>query len=144
MLAIIFWDILMFGKISVSPQVWIVIISNKHGIHEFPHDLPDDFRLTTSVNWEISRRSQNIKTCSLVLNLAPKFKIFSRLAKQLLKKRNWTFLVGCYFTEKLQFVWDILARIVFANSIFLVTYHQAPSNLISLTILLTLRGLIQF
>ena len=34
-LVIIFWDILMFDKIFVSPQVKrIVIISNKHGIYE--------------------------------------------------------------------------------------------------------------
>ena len=39
-LAIIFWDILMFDKIFVSPQVKrIVIISNKHGIYELPNDL---------------------------------------------------------------------------------------------------------
>ena len=36
----------------------------------------------------------------------------SILAKKILKNRNWTFPVGCYFTEKLQFVWNILSRIV--------------------------------
>ena len=77
----------MFGKISVSPQVRIVIINNKHGIYELPHELRDDFRLTTSVNWEISR-SENIKTCTLVLNHALKIKILSILAKQFLKNRN--------------------------------------------------------
>ena len=47
-LAIIFWDILMFDKIFVSPQVkWIVIISNKHCINELPHELPNDLRLKT-------------------------------------------------------------------------------------------------
>ena len=42
-LAIIFWDILMFDKIFVLPQVKrIVITSNKHGIYELPHELPND------------------------------------------------------------------------------------------------------
>ena len=71
----------MLGKILVSPQVRIVIISNKHGIYDLPHELPNDFRLTTSVNWEISRGSENIKTLSLVLYLAPKVKILSILAR---------------------------------------------------------------
>ena len=35
----------MFDKIFVSPQVkQIVIISNKHGIYELPHELPNDLR----------------------------------------------------------------------------------------------------
>ena len=42
---------LMFDKIFVLPQVKrIVIISNKHGIYEFTHDLPNDLRLWTSGN----------------------------------------------------------------------------------------------
>ena len=36
----------MFGKIFVSPQVKrIVVISNKHGIYELPHELPNDLEL---------------------------------------------------------------------------------------------------
>ena len=51
MLVIIFWDILMFDKIYVSPQVKrIVIISNKHGIQELSHELPNDLRLRTLGN----------------------------------------------------------------------------------------------
>ena len=39
-LVIIFWDILVFDKIFVSPQMkQIVIISNKHGIYESPNNL---------------------------------------------------------------------------------------------------------
>ena len=50
-LAIIFWYILMFDKIFVSPQVnRIVIISNKHGIYELPHELSNDLRLRTLGN----------------------------------------------------------------------------------------------
>ena len=43
---VIFRDMLMFDKVFVSPQVKrIVIISNKHGIYELPHELPNDLRL---------------------------------------------------------------------------------------------------
>ena len=50
-LVIIFWDILIFDKIFVSPQVKrIVIISNKNGIYELPHELPNELRLRTLGN----------------------------------------------------------------------------------------------
>ena len=46
-LVIIFWDFLMFYQILLSPQVKrIVIISNKHGKYELPHELLNDLRLT--------------------------------------------------------------------------------------------------
>ena len=39
-LAITFWDFLMFTQIFLSPQVKrLVIISNKHSINELPNDL---------------------------------------------------------------------------------------------------------
>ena len=44
-LVIIFWEFLMFYQIFLSPQVKrIVIISNKHGIHELPHEFQNDLR----------------------------------------------------------------------------------------------------
>ena len=48
-MVIIFWDILMFKKIFVAPQVkGGVIVSNKDGIYELPHNvlrnLKQDFR----------------------------------------------------------------------------------------------------
>ena len=43
---IIFWDFLMFYQIVLSPQVkWCAIITYKHGIYAFPHELPNDLRL---------------------------------------------------------------------------------------------------
>ena len=43
---IIFWDFLIIYQIFFSPQVKrSVIISNKHGIYELPHKLPNDLRL---------------------------------------------------------------------------------------------------
>ena len=45
-LYIIFWDFLMFYQIFLRLQVKrIVIISNKHGIYELPHELSNDLRL---------------------------------------------------------------------------------------------------
>ena len=44
-------DILTFDKIFVSPQVKrIVIIGNKNGIYELPHESPNDLRLRTLGN----------------------------------------------------------------------------------------------
>ena len=49
-LVIIFWDFLMFYQIFFSPQMkGIVIIINKHGINEFPHELPNDLRLRNNL-----------------------------------------------------------------------------------------------
>ena len=43
---IIFWDILIDEPVSFSPQKKrSVIISNKHGIYELPHELPNHLRL---------------------------------------------------------------------------------------------------
>ena len=40
---IIFWDFLMFYQIFLSPQVKRYgIITYEHGIHELPHELPND------------------------------------------------------------------------------------------------------
>ena len=43
---IIYWDILVFHQIFLSPQVKrSAIISNKRGIYELPHELPNDLKL---------------------------------------------------------------------------------------------------
>ena len=50
----------MFYQIFLSPQVKrSAIISNKHGMYELPHDLPNDLRLKILGNYGISRKSQN-------------------------------------------------------------------------------------
>ena len=42
----IFSDLLMFHQIFLSPQVkQCTIITYKRGIHELPHELPNDLRL---------------------------------------------------------------------------------------------------
>ena len=50
----------MFYQIFLSPQVKrIVIISNKHGIYELPHELPNDLRFSilTKSFWEIDYKN---------------------------------------------------------------------------------------
>ena len=81
-LAIIFWDILMFEKIFLLAQVKrCVIIGNNYGIYKLSHDLLNNSRLRTLGNLEISRRCQNFMNCTLLHNLAPKIKIFSIVTK---------------------------------------------------------------
>ena len=44
---IIFWDFLIVEQILFSPQVKRSgIISNKHGIYELPHELPNNLKLS--------------------------------------------------------------------------------------------------
>ena len=44
-MVIIFWDVLMFDQIFLSPQMKrSVIISNKHHIYQLPHEMPNDLR----------------------------------------------------------------------------------------------------
>ena len=50
-MVMIFCDFLMFDQIFLLPQVKrSVIISNKHGIYELPHKLPNELRLTNLGN----------------------------------------------------------------------------------------------
>ena len=46
MVAIIFWAVLIFYQVSLSPQVKRNMnIKNRHGTYELPHELPDDLSL---------------------------------------------------------------------------------------------------
>ena len=51
----------MFYQILLSPPVkrW-AIITYKHGIYELPHELPNDLRLRTLRNQEISGKDLNL------------------------------------------------------------------------------------
>ena len=69
-IVIIFWDFLMFYQILLSPQVKrYTIITYKHGIYEFPHELPNDLRNCLNfIEWYPSAQSscQNedfVNTC---------------------------------------------------------------------------------
>ena len=44
-MGIMFWDFFKLYQIFLSPQVkQSVIISNKHGIYQSPHELPNNLR----------------------------------------------------------------------------------------------------
>ena len=56
---IILWDFLMFYQIFVSPQVkQSAIVSNKQGVYELPHELPNDLRLWLIGNTKKSGKSR--------------------------------------------------------------------------------------
>ena len=56
----IFSDFLILYQILFSPHVKrSVIISNKHGIYELPHELPNDLRLGILGSQEKSQKSLN-------------------------------------------------------------------------------------
>ena len=132
----------MFDKKFVSPEVMrIVTISNKHGIQELLHQLPKNLKLRTLGSQEISRRCQNLMSCSLVLNLAPKLK-FCQYQQKILEKRKLNFSRRVLFHRKAAvrpkyFGQDCLRKEYFCC-------NSPPSNLIYLTILVTIRVLIQF
>ena len=56
---IILWDFLMFYQIFLSPQVkQSAIVSNKQGVYELPHELPNDLRLRLIGNTKKSGKSR--------------------------------------------------------------------------------------
>ena len=58
---IILWDFLMFYQIFLSPKVKrIAIISNKQGVYELLHKLPNDLRLRILGNKEKSGKFPNL------------------------------------------------------------------------------------
>ena len=58
---ILLWDFLMFYQIFLSPQVKrSAIISNKQGLYELSHELPNDLRLRILGMKEKSGKSQNL------------------------------------------------------------------------------------
>ena len=58
---IILWDFLMFYQILLSPQVKrSAINSNKQGVCEMPHELPNGLRFRILGNKEKSRKPQNL------------------------------------------------------------------------------------
>ena len=60
-MVIIVWGFLMFDQIFLSLQVKRrVIISNKNGIYELSHKLPNDLRRKVLGNEETSAKYQNI------------------------------------------------------------------------------------
>ena len=109
----VFLYFLIFCQISLSPQVkQSVDISNKHVMHELPHKLPYDLKLSILGNLKISRKSQNFINSQPSTQSSSQNKNFVNTSKSLLKNRNWTVLVVAFFTWTLRFVSNILSMIV--------------------------------
>ena len=67
----------MFYQIFLSPQVkQSAIISNKHGMYELPHELPNNLQI-----YKISGKNQNLSNDSLVPNPPAKMRILLILAR---------------------------------------------------------------
>ena len=95
-----FWDFLMAEQILLSPQVKRSrIISN---------GLPNDLRLRIFGNQKISGNSQNFIKLLPSAQSSSRNKNFVSASKNVLKNRNWTFLVVCYFRWRLEFLSNIL------------------------------------
>ena len=86
-MVIIFWEILVFYQIFLSPEVKrSEIISNKHGIYELPHKLPNNLRLRKLAKNKVYQNNLNTsRNFNLVSSFCPKINIFSILAKYSLK-----------------------------------------------------------
>ena len=61
---ILLWDFLMFYQIFFSPQVKrSAIISNKQGVNELSHELPNDLRLRILESYEIRKNQESLQNC---------------------------------------------------------------------------------
>ena len=125
---IIFLDFLVFYQIFLSSQVErCAIITDRHGLYEFPHELPNDLRMILQIT---------IPQYAVPL---PKLKFYLSQQKTL-EKQNLNLSSSALPQAKPRvslkgFVTDCLWKPVFySNS------SQTHSNLISLTILVTLRS----
>ena len=57
-MVIIFWDFTLFDQIFLSSQEKrSLIISNKHGIYQLPHDFPNNLKLQILGKWKIFGKS---------------------------------------------------------------------------------------
>ena len=89
---------------------WPTCTSNKRGIQELRHKLPNDLKLRIFGNQETSR-SQNFIELQPSAQSSSQNENFVDTSKKLLENRNSTFPIVRYFTTTLKFVSYVLARI---------------------------------
>ena len=79
----------MVEQLFVSPQVKpSVIISNKYGIYELPHEFPNDVRPMIVGNYEMSGKSQSFIELLPSAQSSSQNKNFANTSKKLQRKRN--------------------------------------------------------
>ena len=72
----------MFDQFFLSAQMKRnLIIINKYGIYELPHEFPNDLRLRILGNWKYQENIKILWNYSLLPSLPPKIKILSILEK---------------------------------------------------------------
>ena len=105
-----FWD--FFCVWPNFPDYWFyVIIENKRGMYELPHEFPNDLRLESLRKSKLSGKFQNF----IELFPNPQYsqnENFVSTSKNLLRNRNWSLLGVRCFTWKLAFASNILRMIV--------------------------------
>ena len=108
---IIFWDVLMFYQICLSPQVkrW-AMMTYKDGIDELPHELRNDLSLRILGNSEVSGKCLNLIELLRSAQSPCWNESFVNTSKKLLK--NKLSPAVRYFTWKLELVSNILWVIV--------------------------------
>ena len=110
---LIFWNFTIFQFRSDSPEVkQSLIFSIRNLIYKYPHELPNDLRLSILKNQEISETSQIWVETYLSDQFAFR-KLNFGISNQKLRKRTYqNFLTLPDFTEFIYFVPKILCRIV--------------------------------
>ena len=141
---IIFWDVLILYQVSFKPQEKrSVIISNKRGIYELPHEFPNDLGLS---NLEIRKYKENLKTSlnySLVPSVNTKMK-FCQYYQKTAEKWKLNFSRSALFHKNSRVCLKYLVHDCLCKQMFPSNSTQVPLNLICLTILVTLRSLTEF
>ena len=117
-LIIIFWDFTMFEHKPDQPKVKRNLLTSKAKlVYKLPHELPNELRLTMLRNKEILVRSQLwVERLSSAQSPLHKFN-FASSSQKTCKSRYQTFLVLFIFTGFLNFIPNILPRIVVRKSI---------------------------
>ena len=134
---IIFWELLMFDQIFLTPQVKrSMIISNKHGLYELLtidkcHRSCPTNSDPGSLKISISRKISKLHKIIAQRPVSHPNKGFVNTSKKLLKNRNWTFPIASYFTWRLEFLSVIFCpwlhlhtESIYALSIWLIFHYH--------------------
>ena len=141
---IIFWGILMFDQIFLSPHMKrSMIISNKHGMSKLPHELPNDSKYSIL---KIMKYQENLKSSqnySLVLSLLPTKK-FCRYQQKSPQKQKLNLFRITLFHMKTKVYLKYFVNDSLGKQCFTPNFSHTPLNLIYSNTLGTRRLLTQF
>ena len=115
-MVIIFWELLMFDQIFLTPQVKrSVIISNKHGLYELLYTsvtgVAQQIQTQDPLKLVYTRKIPKPHKTIAQRSVSHPNKGFVNTSKKLLKNRNWTFPIASYFTWRLEFLCYILSMV---------------------------------